>query len=454
MKKLILLATGLTCQTAVISQNIEYTEEDLTVDQIMEQTEIPSQYKMAIMSNKRYYGDKRQSKHKKERSTSANELQIVRSFKSPMKSTYIDDLEYDGKYLWVTGYDEGKIHQISPETGKIIRSLPTNITRSYGIAFDGKHLWVIDTDNKQMQKIDPNSGDVLSTVPTPAAKDASYPCGLTWDGKNFWNNDPKGYFIESTEDDSTFLLSPEGKKIKGFKAHGGYPTGLAFDGKYLWSSDNQKIEVHKINPETFEVMETYAAPGGQYPNGLASDGKYLWIANNESDSIYQVLIPTQDEQVVEEEEIISWHLDSLHVEYTEQQVVFTPPVIITIEELELVDPTETHNVIVEEPAETVVEQEVRNNPTENNLVETVDVIAYPNPTTGLVKFRLLSEEYLENTQVMVYDGAGKLVAGKAFEGNEVMIDLTRFDSGVFVYSVISNGEVIKGGRLVKEGARN
>lgn len=219
----------------------------------------------------------------------ANAPIIINVIPSPIQSTYLGDIAFDGEYLWVEGYDEFLLYQISPVDGSIIRSIPSTVVRPYGLAFDGNALWLADNDNRLIHQIDTADGAILQTYSTPSSSVTSYPNGLAWDGNNLWHNDPNGPMTTATGD-SSFYITTNGSVLQSHQAKGQYPTGLAFDGQYLWSSDNDRRELYKIDASTFTVLDTIDAPGGNFPNGLAFDGQYLWVANNDSDSIYQLRI--------------------------------------------------------------------------------------------------------------------------------------------------------------------
>lgn len=210
---------------------------------------------------------------------------IINSIPSPVSG--INDIAYDGQYLWVEGYNAFNLYQISPISGSVIRTIPTNVSYPKGLTFDGNYLWLSDADNLIIQKIDTANGNVLQTFPTPTSPSQSFPGGLAWDGVNLWFNDDKDGSC-SFPGDSTFKLNTSGQTLQAFNAVSSCPKGLTFDGQYLWSSDNANDEIYKIDVSTFLVIETIDAPGGNYPNGLAFDGQYLWVSNNDADSIYQI----------------------------------------------------------------------------------------------------------------------------------------------------------------------
>lgn len=210
---------------------------------------------------------------------------IINGFPSP--SNGVGDLAFDGKYLWIEAYRASVIYKVSPMDGSIIKTIPTNVIRAYGLTFDNQYLWLADTDNYEIQKIDTATGTVIQSFPTPADSTHSYPGGLAWDGTNLWHNDKASPQIDSGPD-LTFQIDTTGQTLQTFSAVGAYPTGLAWDGQHLWTSDNAFKQIHQVDPTNFNILRTIAAPGGDYPNGLAWDGQYLWVSNNDADSIYQL----------------------------------------------------------------------------------------------------------------------------------------------------------------------
>ena len=82
--------------------------------------------------------------------------------------------------LWVGEYRARKIHQIDPQTGKILRSIESNRFVT-GVTWADGELWhgTWEGDESDVRRIDPDSGEVLEQLVMPEGTAVS---GLEWDG--------------------------------------------------------------------------------------------------------------------------------------------------------------------------------------------------------------------------------------------------------------------------------
>ena len=82
--------------------------------------------------------------------------------------------------LWVGQYRARKIHQIDPETGKILRSIESNRFVT-GVSWVDGELWhgTSEGGESEVRRIDPKSGKVLEQLEMPAGTGVS---GLESDG--------------------------------------------------------------------------------------------------------------------------------------------------------------------------------------------------------------------------------------------------------------------------------
>jgi glutamine cyclotransferase len=82
--------------------------------------------------------------------------------------------------LWVGHYREGKIHQVDPDTGAILRTIESNRFVT-GVTWIDGDLWhgTWQGEKSDLRRIDPGSGEVLETLEMPPGVGVS---GLESDG--------------------------------------------------------------------------------------------------------------------------------------------------------------------------------------------------------------------------------------------------------------------------------
>jgi len=82
--------------------------------------------------------------------------------------------------LWVGQHRQRKIHQIDPETGKILRTIPSNRFVT-GVTWVDGDLWhgAWEDERSELRRIDPLTGEVMETLEMPPGVGVS---GLESDG--------------------------------------------------------------------------------------------------------------------------------------------------------------------------------------------------------------------------------------------------------------------------------
>ncbi|MFV3307485.1 DUF5074 domain-containing protein [Pseudomonas sp. NY15181] len=82
--------------------------------------------------------------------------------------------------LWVGQYRERKIHQIDPDSGKVLRTLESNRFVT-GVSWVDGELWhgTWENEHSDIRRIDPGTGEVLESLEMPAGIGVS---GLESDG--------------------------------------------------------------------------------------------------------------------------------------------------------------------------------------------------------------------------------------------------------------------------------
>jgi sugar lactone lactonase YvrE len=139
-------------------------------------------------------------------------------------------LAWDGEFFWSCGDDaEGGslLYKIKADTVRVEEVYPTPGHRPMSLAFDGRWLWLTDRDNGRIDRIDPETGALTRSVGAPGFS----PVGLAWDGVAMWVTDSgtgrltrmRGSRLQRREEvaaDDWFLRDEDAR--------------LAHDGQSLW----------------------------------------------------------------------------------------------------------------------------------------------------------------------------------------------------------------------------
>lgn len=168
--------------------------------------------------------------------------------------------------LWVSDPDQGVIWRLSPVTGAVQGSIPSNY--SGGIAFDGQYLWKAAYSSPVIRCIRPTDGTTVREIPGVGTQQA----GLAWDGTYLWIAD------RSTQ--RIYKLNPStGAQLNSFDSPGPYPRGLAWWNGYLYHSDSHEDTIYQIDPIAGTVVSKITAPTRSSSlRGLAYDGNRLWYS--------------------------------------------------------------------------------------------------------------------------------------------------------------------------------
>jgi hypothetical protein len=100
-------------------------------------------------------------------------------------------LAWDGEYLWACGdADDGSsiIYKIAPDSLGVL-TIEDAVTapghRPASLAFDGRYLWLTDRDSGRIDRFDPKVKEFTRSVVAPGFS----PFGLAWDGAAMWLTD-------------------------------------------------------------------------------------------------------------------------------------------------------------------------------------------------------------------------------------------------------------------------
>ncbi|UCF78345.1 MAG: transglutaminase [Candidatus Eiseniibacteriota bacterium] len=190
--------------------------------------------------------------------------------------SYATGLTWDGEFLWVCDWKEGRAFKVDPASGETVSFEELPCLRPQDIAFADGHLFICSGYEPFIYKLDLSSGTVVETFPTPE----SAPSALAWDGTHLW--------LADSGTDLLYKLNPvDGTTLEYFKAPAGQTEGLAWDGRYLWAADRTRDELYMLDSRDGTVLMVMKSPG-PYPTGLVFDGKWLWNVDFQDDVLYRL----------------------------------------------------------------------------------------------------------------------------------------------------------------------
>jgi len=203
---------------------------------------------------------------------------VSKSVPSPCK--YPSGLAWDGARLLVADWREGKLLQIDPADGSVVRDWAAPTLKPYGLTFGENKIWVSDDHTGTVQAFNPTTGIVERTFQAPERQAVGLAFG---DQLLFILAEGKVYKV----------LPEDGTIVGYFAAPEKSCRCLAYDGRYLWISDRIKNEIYMVEPENGKVIGIMDAPG-PYPAGIAFADGHLWNVDFQTRTIYQLVV--QDER--------------------------------------------------------------------------------------------------------------------------------------------------------------
>jgi outer membrane protein assembly factor BamB len=129
---------------------------------------------------------------------------------------------FDGRHLYQIS--KGVIRKIDPESGEVQAEIPApSEDDSSGLAWAEGSLWVGQADGRKIVQVDPETGDVLRAIPSDRVV-----TGVTWVDGELWH----GTWEENDESDIRridpqtgevieCLAMPEGINVSGLESDGG-----------------------------------------------------------------------------------------------------------------------------------------------------------------------------------------------------------------------------------------
>lgn len=111
-------------------------------------------------------------------------LQVEEAFDAPGHRP--TSMSFDGRYVWITDRDSGRLDRFDPETKAITRSVVTPGFSPHGVAWDGHNMWVTDSGTGRMYRLSGGRLKWTATVDTESFLYRGQDLYLLHDGGTFW----------------------------------------------------------------------------------------------------------------------------------------------------------------------------------------------------------------------------------------------------------------------------
>jgi streptogramin lyase len=169
----------------------------------------------------------------------------------------IHGVSYDGEHVWFAIGD--RVNALDPESGAITGAI--EVPAHAGTAFDGTHLYQIA--EAVIRKIDCATGEVVATIPAPGNGGDS---GLAWAEGSLW--------VGQHRDRKIHRIDPETGEVVRTIVSDRFVTGVSWVDGELWHAtwEGDASDIRRIDPDTGEVLHRLDMPPGTGISGMESDG--------------------------------------------------------------------------------------------------------------------------------------------------------------------------------------
>lgn len=111
-------------------------------------------------------------------------LQVAEAFDAPGHRP--SAMCFDGRYVWLSDRDTGRVDRFDPESGAITRSAVTPGFSPFGLAWDGRNMWVTDSGTGRLYRLSGSRRSWSATVDTESYLFRGQDLLLLHDGRTFW----------------------------------------------------------------------------------------------------------------------------------------------------------------------------------------------------------------------------------------------------------------------------
>ncbi len=96
------------------------------------------------------------------------------------------DMCFDGRFVWISDRDTGRVDRFDPEVEEITRSALTPGFSPFGLGWDGRNMWLTDSGTGLMYRVSGSRRTWSATVATESFMHRDEDILLMNEGLNFW----------------------------------------------------------------------------------------------------------------------------------------------------------------------------------------------------------------------------------------------------------------------------
>lgn len=113
-----------------------------------------------------------------------NVWQVLDTFDAPGHRP--SDMCYDGRFIWITDKDSGRVDRFDPEVEEITRSAVTPGFSPHGVGWDGQNMWLTDSGTGLMYRLSGSRRTWSATIDADSFLHRGQDVLLLAKGGEFW----------------------------------------------------------------------------------------------------------------------------------------------------------------------------------------------------------------------------------------------------------------------------
>ena len=218
---------------------------------------------------------------------------VEKRFKSPGPQP--NGLQAGPDGLWCIDQVDNKLYRQDYETGQILFEAQTDTVHSSGITLGGGFVWVASTYESKIAKLDPATGQTVAKYDSPGAgvvawREGTADARQTGDHGLEWREGK--LFVASPPSQMIHVMDPESwEELYRFRAPGLRVHGLAWSNNgRLWVADTSAGTVSLLDPEQGRIFEVIRVEAPAEVHGLTIHDGVLWYCDAHIQEINRLVV--------------------------------------------------------------------------------------------------------------------------------------------------------------------